>query len=494
MKINISNIFNQMIDRFDDEFFWYEDHSGKEDFLVYSPNVLKVTGYTNEEMLEMPGKGREIIFDEDLREMREAVEEFKYDSSRNGLSMEFRMVRKDNKIIWVKETLVVERNRKGVATKYYGKISDIGQFKETEELLKNEIEEYKKTNSSKDNFLALLSHDLRAPFTSILGFSEILMNEGNLSESEKSEYLSYINDSSQNQLRLINDLLDWSRIQTGRLKIESTRVHAKSLVYNAISSLTGIAVRKNININVNIPESLYIEVDERLITQVISNLISNAIKFSYEKTSVEVTANVYNEMFSEFSVKDTGVGISEANKEKMFRIGRTFTTEGTKGEKGTGLGLALAKEIVEKHGGVIWYYSNLNEGSEFHFIVPTSQNTILIVTSDKHKKDSYSKLLKQRYPLYKIVTAENGYEALGIIISQMPSVIITDHEMPLMNGIQLIQSIRRKDKGPDIPIIALLSKQSEEVKNSYQQYGIKTIKDEPIDEDELNEKLRSLLN
>ena len=76
----------------------------------------------------------------------------------------------------------------------------------------------------------------------------------------------------------------------------------------------------------------------------------------------------------------------------------------------------------------------------------------------------------------------------------MPSVIITDHEMPLMNGIQLIQSIRRKDKGPDIPVIALLSKQSEEVKNSYKEYGIKTIKDEPIDEDELNEKLRSLLN
>ena len=483
-----------MIDRFEDEFYWYEDHTGKEEFLVYSSNVFYVTGYTNEELVEMPGKGREIILDEDLSEMRETLEEFRNDPSRKSISMEFRMQKKDGKIIWVKESLVVERNRKGFVTKYYGKISNIGQFKETEELLKNDIEDYKKTSTSKDNFLALLSHDLRAPFTSILGFSEILMNEGNLSESEKTEYLSYINDSSQNQLRLINDLLDWSRIQTGRMKIESTRVHAKSLVYNAISSLTGIAVRKNIDIKVNLPESLYIEVDERLITQVINNLISNAIKFSYEKSSVEITANVYNELFSEFTVKDSGVGISEENKDKIFRVGRTFTTEGTKGEKGTGLGLALTKEIVEKHGGVIWYYSNLNEGSEFHFIVPTSQNTILIVTSDINKKETYSRLLQQRYPLYKIVTAENGYEALGIIISQMPSVIITDHEMPLMNGIQLIQSIRRKDKGPDIPVIALLSKQSEEVKNSYKEYGIKTIKDEPIDEDELNEKLRSLLN
>lgn len=483
-----------MIDRFDDEFYWYEDHSGREDFLVYSPNVYKVTGYTNDELLEMPGKGREIILDDDLREMRETVEEFKNDASRGNLSMEFRMLRKDNKVIWVKETVVVERNRRGDVIKYYGKIANIAQFKETEELLKNDIEEYKKTNTSKDNFLALLSHDLRAPFTSILGFSEILMNEGNLSEREKTEYLSYINDSSQNQLQLINDLLDWSRIQTGRLKIESSRIHAKSLVYNAMSSLTGIAVRKSIDIKVNLPDSLYIEVDERLITQVVANLISNAIKFSYEKTTVEISANVYNEMFSEFAVKDTGVGISEENKEKMFRMGRTFTTEGTKGEKGTGLGLALAKEIIEKHGGVIWYYSTLNEGSEFHFIVPTSVNTILIVTSDKQKKETYSRLLKQRYPTYQIVTAENGYEALGIIISQMPSVIITDHEMPLMNGIQLIQSIRRKDKGPEIPVIAILNKSSEEVRKSYQEYGIKTIKDEPIDEDELNERLRSLLN
>ncbi|MCG6913831.1 PAS domain-containing protein, partial [bacterium BMS3Abin03] len=89
MKYNTAKIFNQMIDRFEDEFYWYEDHTGKEEFLVYSSNVFYVTGYTNEELVEMPGKGREIILDEDLSEMRETLEEFRNDSTRNSISMEF---------------------------------------------------------------------------------------------------------------------------------------------------------------------------------------------------------------------------------------------------------------------------------------------------------------------------------------------------------------------------------------------------------------------
>ena len=170
-----------------------------------------------------------------------------------------------------------------------------------------------------------------------------------------------------------------------------------------------------------------------------------------------------------------------------------FSTEGTKGEKGTGLGLALTKEIIEKHKGMIWYYSSPGEGSEFHFTVPSSANSILIVKNDKEKKETFIKLLKERYPLYQIIAAENGYEALGVIISQMPSLIITDHEMPLMNGLQLVQSIRREDKNLNIPVIALLNEESEEVKKAYQKYGIKTVQEGPIIIDELDDKLRSIL-
>lgn len=486
-------IIGKFVDLFKDEYFWYEDRKNKKAEIFYTDNVEEVTGYSKEELNAMPGKGKDIICGEDLQNLNQLVNEFKYCPDNNYLEIEFRITRKDKKNVWVKETIFVNRNDKGKIIESFGKVHTISSYKEKENSLLQNIDELRKINVAKDNFIAMLSHDLRAPFTSILGFSEILLNETNLSDNEKVEYLSYINDSSHAQLQLINDLLDWSRLQTGKLKIEQQRVHAQSMVFNCVSSLTGNAIRKNIDIKVKISDNLHISVDERLIIQVITNLLGNAIKFSHEETTVEISANIYNEKLSEFIVKDEGVGISEEGKEKLFKIGKVYSTEGTKGEKGTGLGLALAKQIVEKHGGDIWFYSNIGEGSEFHVTLPSSANTILVVKNDKEKKKSHINFLKERFPLYQVIGAENGYEALGIIISHMPSLIVTDHEIPLMNGLQLIQSIRLEDKPLNIPVIAILKTESDEIKKSYDEYGIKTILDDSSELDKLDEQLRTIL-
>ena len=494
MEKNKKNIIRQFVDLFKDEYFWYENKKNEKAEIFYTDNVVEVTGYTKEELNAMPGKGKDIIYGEDLQELKPQVTDFKNGADNNCLEIEFRIMRKDKKNVWVKEVIFVNRNDDGEIIESFGKVYNISSYKEKENSLLQNIDELRKINVSKDNFMAMLSHDLRAPFTSILGFSEILINETNLSDKEKAEYLSYINDSSQNQLQLINDLLDWSRLQTDKLKIEQHRVNAQSMVFNCVSSLTGNAIRKNIDIKVNIPGNLHISVDERLLTQVITNMLGNAIKFSHEETTVEISANIYNEKLSELIVKDEGVGISEEGKEKLFKIGKVFSTEGTKGERGTGLGLALAKQIVEKHGGDIWFYSNVDEGSEFHITLPSSGNTILIVKNDKEEKETYIKFLKKRFPLYLVIGAENGYEALGIIISHMPSLIVTDHEIPLMNGLQLIQSIRIEDKSLNIPVIAILKTESDEIKKSYDEYGIKTILDDSSEFDKLDEQLRSILN
>lgn len=493
MKKTEKNIIGRIVDLFKDEYFWYEDRKNKKADIFYTDNVVEVTGYTKEELNAMPGKGKDIIYSEDLQELKQQVSDFKKAPDNNFLEIECRIMRKDKKNVWVKEIIFVNRNEEGKITESFGKVYNISSYKEKENSLLQNIDDLRKINVSKDNFMAMLSHDLRAPFTSILGFSEILLNETNLSDKEKAEYLSYINDSSQNQLQLINDLLDWSRLQTGKLKTEQHRVHVQNMVFNCVSSLTGNAIRKNIDIKVNVPGNLYISADERLITQVITNLLGNAIKFSHEETTVEISANIYNEKLSEFVVKDGGVGISEEGKEKLFKIGKVYSTEGTKGERGTGLGLSLAKQIIEKHGGDIWFYSNIGKGSEFHVTLPSSANTILIVKNDKEKKASYIKFLKERFPLYQVIGAENGYEALGIIISRMPSLIVTDHEIPLMNGLQLIQSIRLEDKSLNIPVMAILKTDSDEIKKSYDEYGIKTILDESSDFDQIDEQLRAIL-
>lgn len=494
MSLDIPNIFTRFATDFDDEFFWYLDQKIGNPYFFHSQSVLKVTGYTVEELLEMPGKGKEIIIDDDLKLLNKYIEEFNCDADRNRLNVEFRIKRKDNQIVWVSAYTIVERNSSGGISHYFGRILDISRFKSREESLQKDVNELGRVNSTKDNFIAMLSHDLRAPFTSILGFSEILLNDTDLTEKEKAEYLSYINNSSQSQLQLINDLLDWSRLQTGRLKIEPQRTKVQNLVFNCVSSLTGDAMRKNIEIKANVPDNLYVEVDERLLTQTVTNILGNAIKFSHEKTSVTITANIYNEKLSEIVIKDEGVGISEANKEKLFRDGKIFSTEGTRGEKGTGLGLALAKEIIERHSGDIWFYSVPGEGSEFHITMPSSANTILLVKSNKEKREEYIKLLRERFPFYQIIGAENGYSALGIILSHMPFLIITEHEMPLMNGLQLVQSIKRKDKSLDIPVFVLDNGQWDDIKQIYTSLGIEILCDDPFDIDRLEENLEAIMH
>jgi signal transduction histidine kinase len=487
------NIIGKFVDLFKDQYFWYEDKKSEKAEIFYTKNVEEITGYTKEELNTMPRKGKDISYGEDLHTVKKQVNEFNNDPNSYWLEIEFRIMKKDEKIVWIKEVIFVNRNDEGKIIESFGKVYNISYYKEKENSLLKDIDEMQKINISKDNFISMLSHDLRAPFTSILGFSEILLNETSLPDKEKAEYLSYINNSSQNQLQLINDLLDWSRLQTGKLKIEQHRVHAQSMVFNCVSSLTGNAIRKNINIKVNVPSNLHISVDERLLMQVITNLLDNAIKFSHEEKTIEISANIYNEKLSEFIVKDEGVGIADEVKEKLFKIGKIFSSEGTKGERGTGLGLALAKQIVEQHGGDIWFYSNIGQGSEFHVTLPSSGNTILIVKNDKEKKGFYIKFVKERFPLYQVISAENGYEALGIITSHMPSLIITDHEIPLMNGLQLIESIRLEDKSLDIPMIAIVKTESDEIKKSYDECGIKTILDESSEFDQLDEQLRTIL-
>jgi PAS domain S-box-containing protein len=488
-----SELQNAIVSKFEDVFYWHLEVGSKNPELFCSENILAVTGYASDLFKEIKDKTTELIFKDDQPGYKKAMDLFNNDPGRNKLSLEYRMKRKDGRIIWVNELMKVERNEKGEITEYFGKVRDITSDKEINSGLQEKIDELEEMNNSKDNFISVLSHDLRAPFTSILGFSEILLNETSLSDKEKSEYLTYINDSSLNQLQLINYLLDWSRLQTKRMKIERLRLHTQSIVFNCVSSLTGSAVRKNINIKVNVPDNIYLEADERLISIVVTNLLNNAIKFSREGDSVEISANYFSDNFIEFIIVDEGIGIPETSKEKIFHISKIFSTPGTKGEKGTGLGLALAKQIIQKHEGDIWFYSTEGVGSEFHFTVPASANTILIVKENKEDRARLERNLLRIYDDIQIVTASNGFEALQFVEKSSPTLIITDHDLPLMNGLKFAESIKKMNKVASIPVIALLNEEAFEFGNHYEELGIKTLNAETLDDNGLLENIKSYL-
>ncbi|HEY6436461.1 MAG TPA: ATP-binding protein [Ignavibacteriaceae bacterium] len=491
MKESANTEPSEILNQFSGLLIWTEE-DGLPEFLQVE-NVIDLTGYSISEINKLNDGWRSLIYSDDLHSYRKNLDEFGISSDQNLVQLDYRITKKDGNIIHLFEKIQVIRDEDGNIIKRFGLIMNVSSYKEEIESLKTKAEQLELLNSSKDNFISILSHDLRAPFTSILGFSEIILNETSLPEKDKAEYVKFIYESSNNQLQLVNHLFDWAQIQTGRIKFEIQRLHAQSIAYNCVSYLTGLAMRKNINIVVKIPDSFHVDVDERLVTKLFMNLFSNAVKYSFENGTVEVIGNIYNDEFIEFIVKDKGVGISETNREKIFNIAKLFSSEGTKGEKGSGLGLTLSKQIVERHGGNMWFYSAEGKGSEFHFTLPAATSYILLVLQEKEKLNELENGLKKNFPNLRVLKTENSFEAMEIISSKSPSLIIIEHNLPLMDGFHLIGSVREKHKQMKIPFIVFIDSDSEDLIKSYQEINVKILKQEPSITENLKDKIEMLL-
>lgn len=484
--------FNFLDNTFEDV-FWVFNRREPEKKLTVSKSAEKITGYSPEELTNRKGGIFSIVHEDDVPGVKKAYTDFETDRCQTTTSLSYRILCKNQKVKWVKEIISAERNINGKIINLNSLICDVTSIKAKEEKLVKENDSLLEINKAKDRFISIVSHDLRAPFTSLLGFSEILLNEKDLPEEEKDEYLNYIHDASKNQLQMINYLLEWSRLQTGRVIPEIRRLELKTVVSTCIASLIGNAIRKDIELKQEIEGGIFIQADEKLISQAVSNLISNAIKFTPKNKSVTVTANKYKEGFIEIIVKDQGIGIGEDDQEKLFKIDQKFSLQGTDGEKGSGLGLTLVKEIVERHNGNIWFYSKENEGTEFHFTVPEAKNIILLVEDDQSLMGLYRKLIKKEFDGYEIIQSLNGYEAMSMVMNSLPTVVITDHDMPLMNGIQLVEAIRKKDKNYTVPVIVISAKLNDELRQKYENYGVSKILEKPVEPEELVVNMKELV-
>lgn len=459
----------------------------------FSENITEIIGYTPDEIDNLPEKLYSIIDDEDYEKVKKLLMEIESDSSKDNLILVYRVTSKNGEKIWLRESLKLVRNNEGEIIERHSVVFNITSIRNKEIELEKSNEMLKELNASKDKFISIVSHDLRAPFTTLLGFSEILLNEKDLSEEERNEYLKYIYDASKTELNLINCLLDWSRLQTGRIKIEPTRLNVKNTVANAITSLTGVAVRKNIDIKIDIPQTLFMNADERLISQAILNLVSNAVKFTPKGKEVQIYSQRFKEGMLEIVVCDQGLGIPEEDQNKLFRIDQKFIMADTEGEKGSGLGLTLVKEIIDKHGGQVWFYSKVGEGSEFHFTIPEAKNIVLIVEDDPAVVALYKRTIENQLPNFEIKTAINGYEAITLLKNLIPTIIITDHDMPLMNGIQLVEAIYKRDSNRLIPIIVISAKLNDEITRAYSKLGVDKIISKPFNPNELINAMRDSL-
>lgn len=244
------------------------------------------------------------------------------------------------------------------------------QLAESEEKLQIANDELSRTNKEKDKFFSILAHDLKSPFNGLIGILQIINDEkDSMSETERQELIAALLNSAKNVYALLENLLDWSRIQRKVTEFNPENFSPYMVVNNIIETVLPLLNAKSISINNNVDEKLEVKADIMMISTVFRNLISNSIKFTEFNGQIGIRVEEVSEEKITFAVQDNGVGISPKNLEKLFRIDEHITSIGTANEKGTGLGLILCKEFVELHKGAIWVETQLKLGSTFYFSI-----------------------------------------------------------------------------------------------------------------------------
>ena len=278
----------------------------------------------------------------------------------------------DGRSVWLNINKAPLYDDKNDVIGIVGVTDDITQRIEFHEKLIATQKEMELLNKQKDKFFSIIAHDLRSPFSGMLGFTEILIDDySELSEDEKKFYIQGIYSSLKDLLTLIDNLLTWSRVQLNRVDFDPKEIFLRKIVDSVFSSQRIAANNKQIKLESEISADIKAYADADMIETVIRNLVSNAIKFTNIEGTIKVNA-IDGRDFVKVEIQDNGVGMKPEIANNLFEIDTHASTRGTKGENGTGLGLIICKEFIDKHGGTISVESEIGKGSRFMFTVPNS--------------------------------------------------------------------------------------------------------------------------
>jgi signal transduction histidine kinase len=249
-------------------------------------------------------------------------------------------------------------------------INDITKHILAEEEIKQKNEELQKVNAEKDKFFSIISHDLKSPFNGMLGLLESLANDySDFSEEERKIIIQSSHQSAAKAYKLLNELLEWSRLQNNKVEIKKEKVNLKEIIQGNIDVLGSAAIKKEISIISKIKRDTFITLDVNSINTVVRNLLNNAIKFTPTGGSIEISVEQSESNFV-LSIADTGVGMSDETISKLFRLDENITMPGTNNEKGTGLGLTICNDIVKLNGWKMTLESQLGKGTTFRVLLP----------------------------------------------------------------------------------------------------------------------------
>ncbi len=381
---------------------------------------------------------------------------------------------------------------------------------------KKDQEELIKAQKTKEQFLANMSHEIRTPVNGIAGMVNLLTNT--MQSKEQSKYLNAIKHSADNLKVIINDILDYSVIESGKVSLEKIGFDVDYQVKSVINSLELQASEKNLQINYQVikPDTTILLGDPVRLSQILINLINNAIKFTSEgKITVYFSCENKSESktIAKFEVRDTGIGISENKLEHIFDTFKQADESITRKYGGTGLGLAISKQLVEMQGGSISVESIVDKGTKFSFSIPYEIGSeIDLIHKPRGSKDKPKKINKLKFKGLQILLVEdndinrlyastilkkweckcdeavNGEIALELLRKNHYDLILMDVHMPVMDGLEATQIIRKSFKSPkqDIPIIAFTANAIQGEKEEYFEIGMNDYIAKPFIPDELH--------
>ena len=331
-------------------------------FLGY--NAEEITGQNILNFLHLEDKN---IFSEKMRHCLR--------HPRDVFHWEVRNSHKDGTILWIKETgCAVSLSDDKKLILIVGE--DITEMKNNEFEIERMNDELKKLNDTKDKFFSIIAHDLKSPFQALIGLAEMLSDPMNqLSDEEKGKAILSIYSLLKNQYELLQNLLDWSLLQQGRMNCTPAEMNLFDAVDKILSLLSLNYKNKNIEITNEIKRDVNVFADNNMLKSVLQNFIINAIKFTDRNGSI-IISSVSENNFIKISIKDNGIGMTEDKLEKIFRLDLSSTTNGTEGEKGTGLGVILCKEMIERQGGQLQITSEINKGTTVEFTMHKAKKDI----------------------------------------------------------------------------------------------------------------------
>ncbi|MEG5053769.1 MULTISPECIES: PAS domain S-box protein [unclassified Microcoleus] len=427
---------------------------------------------------------------------------------------EYRFRRSDGVYRWMLSQLKLIRDNSGTPVEILGYLIDISDRKQAE----LEFHQANEANQAKTVFLANMSHELRTPLNSILGFTQLMSYESNLTRSLQ-ERLEIVNRSGKHLLDLINDILDLSKIESGRMTLNPSEFDLTSLL-TSIEEMFQVKVQSKVvqlivELDPDIPQ--FVHSDEKKLYQVLVNLLGNAIKFTnHGSVTLRVRATQRDKTSCHlcFEVEDTGVGISPTEIDKLFKV-FVQTQAGNNLSQGTGLGLAISQKLVKLMGGQIQVKSTLNRGSTFSFEIgvqlpqseslpPESINQRVIGLAPR--QPTYRILIvedleENRRLLVEILTsvgfevreAKHGVEALSLWESWRPHLILMDLRMPIVDGYTATKYIRERPQSQETVIIALTASVLEEDREKVLRAGCNDFISKPFQQRELFDKLAKYL-